>query len=158
MEPTTPNGCRWCGLPEREHYRQWKQPVGWHSWAAPTDGQRKERMLARRTQARAADAVDEAAANMPCMACGAIGVRQDTRLCEPCLALPYGTVGELATDSDECAECYEPRYVWYGNMWCLRHREPGRDFCDHSCHEGEIGLASNSIKNDKASQPITVAR
>lgn len=45
---TTPNGCRWCGLEEREHYRRWKPLVGWHYWVAPTDEQRKQRMRARR--------------------------------------------------------------------------------------------------------------
>jgi hypothetical protein len=45
---TTPNGCRWCGVVEREHARQWKLPAGWHQWEPPTDEQRKTRMLARR--------------------------------------------------------------------------------------------------------------
>lgn len=44
----TPSGCRHCGVPEREHARRWKPPVGWHKWAAPTDEQRKTRMTARR--------------------------------------------------------------------------------------------------------------
>jgi hypothetical protein len=43
-----PNGCRWCGLDARDHYRRWKEPVGWHKWTSPTDAQRKERMLARK--------------------------------------------------------------------------------------------------------------
>lgn len=45
---TTPNGCRWCGVTEREHYRRWKLPAGWHQWEPPTDEQRKSRMLERR--------------------------------------------------------------------------------------------------------------
>jgi hypothetical protein len=44
----TPNGCRWCGLAEAEHYQRWKPPIGWHGWTAPTNEQRKERMFARR--------------------------------------------------------------------------------------------------------------
>ncbi|GAA2457115.1 hypothetical protein [Streptomyces macrosporus] len=43
-----PSGCRWCGVEEREHMQRWKSSVGWHQWAAPTDEQRKARMLARR--------------------------------------------------------------------------------------------------------------
>ena len=49
----TPNGCRWCGLDARGHFRRWKEPVGWHKWTPPTDGQRKERMLARKHSAGA---------------------------------------------------------------------------------------------------------
>jgi hypothetical protein len=44
----SPNGCRWCGLEERDHFQRWKPPVGWHQWAEPTSEQRKERMRARR--------------------------------------------------------------------------------------------------------------
>jgi hypothetical protein len=44
----TPNGCRHCGQPERDHYRRWTEAAGWHKWAAPADAQRIERMLARR--------------------------------------------------------------------------------------------------------------
>lgn len=51
--PTTvrlvePSACRWCGIPRRQHMQQWKEPVGWHKWEHPTDGQIKQRMLARR--------------------------------------------------------------------------------------------------------------
>ncbi|GGM93454.1 hypothetical protein GCM10011609_33720 [Lentzea pudingi] len=45
---TTPNGCRWCGVVQREHARRWTPPTGWHQWEPPTDEQRKHRMLARR--------------------------------------------------------------------------------------------------------------
>lgn len=48
-----PNGCRWCGLDARGHFQRWKEPVGWHKWTAPTDAQRKERMLARKQAAGA---------------------------------------------------------------------------------------------------------
>ncbi|PBC69670.1 hypothetical protein BX265_7008 [Streptomyces sp. TLI_235] len=44
----TPNGCRWCGIAERVHARQWVEGAGWHAWAAPTAEQRKARMKARR--------------------------------------------------------------------------------------------------------------
>jgi hypothetical protein len=44
---TEPNGCRHCGIPEREHVQRWKPAVGWHKWAAPTDSQRLQRMRAR---------------------------------------------------------------------------------------------------------------
>ncbi len=43
-----PNGCRWCGIDERGHARQWVEETGWHAWAAPTGEQRKARMKARR--------------------------------------------------------------------------------------------------------------
>jgi hypothetical protein len=43
-----PNGCRWCGIEDREHFQRWKPPVGWHQWVEPTPEQRKERILARR--------------------------------------------------------------------------------------------------------------
>ncbi|ONI92657.1 hypothetical protein ALI22I_02635 [Saccharothrix sp. ALI-22-I] len=56
---TTPNGCRWCGLGEREHYRRWKPPVGWHHWTPPTDDQRKERMQARRRHVEGPHDVDD---------------------------------------------------------------------------------------------------
>jgi hypothetical protein len=45
---TEPNGCAHCGIPERQHYQQWKPPVGWHRWAAPSTEQIKARMIARR--------------------------------------------------------------------------------------------------------------
>ena len=48
MTTTTPNGCRHCGIPERQHYRQWKAPVGWHQWQKPTSAQILARMKARR--------------------------------------------------------------------------------------------------------------
>jgi hypothetical protein len=44
-----PNGCRWCGIDERVHARQWVEEAGWHAWASPTSEQRKARMKARRT-------------------------------------------------------------------------------------------------------------
>jgi hypothetical protein len=48
-----PGGCRWCGVPEREHLQQWKPPVGWHVWENPTQEQRKARMLARAAERKA---------------------------------------------------------------------------------------------------------
>lgn len=47
---TTPNGCRWCGLPEHGHANRWKPPAGWHQWTAPTQQQIKDRMTARRAE------------------------------------------------------------------------------------------------------------
>ncbi|MDH6710107.1 hypothetical protein P3T27_006856 [Kitasatospora sp. MAA19] len=44
-----PNGCRWCGIDERVHARQWVEEAGWHAWTSPTGEQRKARMKARRT-------------------------------------------------------------------------------------------------------------
>jgi len=48
MTVPNPSGCRWCGLDQRGHARQWKPPVGWHAWEQPTQEQIKERMRARR--------------------------------------------------------------------------------------------------------------
>jgi hypothetical protein len=49
-EPTPPNGCRWCGIAERDHVQLWTEGRGWHGWEAPTPAQRRTRMLARRAE------------------------------------------------------------------------------------------------------------
>jgi hypothetical protein len=59
----SPNGCRWCGVSERQHYGRWKSGVGWHQWVAPTDEQRKERMRERRRQAGSAATRDYCSAS-----------------------------------------------------------------------------------------------
>lgn len=43
-----PSGCQRCGIPEREHGRQYLDGVGTHSWQQPTMAQIKLRMRARR--------------------------------------------------------------------------------------------------------------
>jgi len=43
-----PNGCRWCGIDQRSHGRQWTDEAGWHTWEQPTQAQIKARMQARR--------------------------------------------------------------------------------------------------------------
>jgi hypothetical protein len=43
-----PNGCRWCGIDERSHARQWQPDTGWHAWEQPTQQQIRDRMTARR--------------------------------------------------------------------------------------------------------------
>ncbi|ORB51989.1 hypothetical protein BST43_19715 [Mycobacteroides saopaulense] len=43
-----PNCCRWCGTDERMHAIEWSTQAGYHRWIAPTDAQRKSRMVARR--------------------------------------------------------------------------------------------------------------
>ncbi|GGM77297.1 hypothetical protein GCM10012275_54960 [Longimycelium tulufanense] len=48
-----PNACRWCNVPEREHYQRWKPPVGWHRFQQPIDAQRLMRMRVRRTKKEA---------------------------------------------------------------------------------------------------------
>jgi hypothetical protein len=48
----SPNGCGLCGIEERGHARQWRWPVGWHAWTAPTKQQINNRMLARRAGGR----------------------------------------------------------------------------------------------------------
>lgn len=49
MKAHTPSGCRYCGIAERPHARQWTEEVGWHSWTQPTTEQIKDRMRARGT-------------------------------------------------------------------------------------------------------------
>lgn len=48
-----PGGCRWCGIPERDHAHRWVPSRRWHRWAQPTAAQCWARMVARR-DARAA--------------------------------------------------------------------------------------------------------
>jgi hypothetical protein len=55
---TEPNGCRHCGVPEGEHGRRWKADAGVHAWMAPTDGQRLQRMRARRDARTAAPVLE----------------------------------------------------------------------------------------------------
>jgi hypothetical protein len=43
-----PNGCRWCGVDQDTHLQRFAPEAGWHVWAAPSDEQRKQRILARR--------------------------------------------------------------------------------------------------------------
>lgn len=43
-----PDACRWCDIPQRGHFRQWHPEQQWHTWQAPIQRQRLERMLARR--------------------------------------------------------------------------------------------------------------
>lgn len=42
-----PSGCGACGIDEREHLQRWTEGARWHVWQAPTQAQRKARMLAR---------------------------------------------------------------------------------------------------------------
>jgi hypothetical protein len=49
-----PGACRWCRTEKYDHCQRWMPEVGWHQWTAPTDEQRKERMLARRAVREAA--------------------------------------------------------------------------------------------------------
>lgn len=44
-----PGGCRWCGINERTHARQYTENPGWHTYTRPTSDQIKARMRARRT-------------------------------------------------------------------------------------------------------------
>ncbi|WP_371793877.1 hypothetical protein OIE91_11470 [Streptomyces albidoflavus] len=46
--PPVPSGCRWCGVPDRQHARRWSGAVGWHPWTPPTPAQALARMRARR--------------------------------------------------------------------------------------------------------------
>lgn len=43
----TPLGCRWCGVPEREHGQRHVPPRGFHPWAEPTRDQIEARLRAR---------------------------------------------------------------------------------------------------------------
>jgi hypothetical protein len=55
-----PNACGWCGVSDREHLQRWTKGAGWHVWSAPTQEQRKERMLARAAERRPTTAPDTA--------------------------------------------------------------------------------------------------
>lgn len=48
QQAPNPNGCRWCGIDQRGHARQWTDEAGWHAWEPPTPAQRLARMQARR--------------------------------------------------------------------------------------------------------------
>ena len=51
---TNPAGCRHCGIEYRApHGRRWTAEAGWHTWTAPTDVERLERMRARRDERKA---------------------------------------------------------------------------------------------------------
>jgi len=43
-----PSACQHCGIPRREHYRQWTGQAGWHQWTAPSSAQIIARMKERR--------------------------------------------------------------------------------------------------------------
>lgn len=43
-----PSGCAHCGLDRRAHVCRWIAPVGWHTYAPPSQAQILVRMLARR--------------------------------------------------------------------------------------------------------------
>lgn len=47
---SAPNGCRWCGVEKEKHSTDWAEEVQYHVWVAPTDAQRKARILARAAQ------------------------------------------------------------------------------------------------------------
>ncbi|MEU6054187.1 hypothetical protein ABZ829_27675 [Streptomyces xanthochromogenes] len=54
----TPNGCRFCGIAQRVHGRQYTPEQGWHAWTAPTDQQRLDRMRARHEHKTAPEHTD----------------------------------------------------------------------------------------------------
>lgn len=58
MGAVEPNGCSACGVTARHHGRRYHPTVGQHSYTAPSDAQRLERMKARRA-ARSAYEVPE---------------------------------------------------------------------------------------------------
>jgi hypothetical protein len=46
-----PDSCGHCGKGRnRSHGMIWSRTLGYHQWIAPTDAQRKDRMLARRAE------------------------------------------------------------------------------------------------------------
>lgn len=50
MTGPTPNGCRHCGIGQRDHMQRWTTGVGWHTWTQPTQRQIKDRMQGRRSE------------------------------------------------------------------------------------------------------------
>lgn len=135
-----PNACRYCDAPQRMHCQRYVDAVGWHGWVEPTDGQRLTRMRARRA---ARHPVPREAA--PCRVCNA---DSDGPLCRSCLDRPYGTVGTpVVLEPDDCPTCYEPHYVWYGNLWSLRHVGGNESIwnCPCLCHTLQIWLAEQGV-------------
>lgn len=49
MATPNPMSCRWCGIDQRPHARQWTDEAGMHTWEPPTQEQIKDRMRARRS-------------------------------------------------------------------------------------------------------------
>jgi hypothetical protein len=56
-----------------------------------------------------------------------------------CLGITYGDPGPRLPETD-CRECWGDRYVWYGNVWGLKHVGSVHEYpgCPHECHEGEV--------------------
>lgn len=54
MTAPEPSACRWCGIPQRGHGRQYVPEVGWHKHTPPTTAQIKQRMHDHRTARRRA--------------------------------------------------------------------------------------------------------
>lgn len=44
----TPNGCRWCGKPQREHGIEYAEGAGYHVYQSPSVQTMLERMKERR--------------------------------------------------------------------------------------------------------------
>ena len=42
-----PNACRWCGIDQRHHGRQYTNTAGWHTWGQLVASQIRTRLLAR---------------------------------------------------------------------------------------------------------------
>jgi hypothetical protein len=63
-----------------------------------------------------------------------------------CLGIEYGDPGPRIKDERVCRQCWGTHYVWYGNCWGLDHAAPGRDGCDHECHDGEVWLAAPDVR------------
>lgn len=101
MSDRTVNGCRWCGVPRREHAQRWTEGVGWHTHVEPTDEQRKARLLAG-TEAPAVcpecngSGVVDDADNTGCYGCGQGGAHESWCGLAPCprgcpIPVPAGT-------------------------------------------------------------------
>lgn len=59
-----------------------------------------------------------------------------------CLGITYGDPGPRLP-ADTCRKCWGERHVWLGNTWGQKHVGDGDPVrCKHSCHAGEVWLAS----------------
>lgn len=70
-----------------------------------------------------------------------VKVRCENQPCTPISPEPvvrYGDVGSLIDRHRfPCTDCWEDRYIWYGNAWGMQHKG---DACDCPCHDGEVWL------------------
>jgi hypothetical protein len=58
-----------------------------------------------------------------------------------CLGIEYGDPGP-PLGGEWCRDCWGERHVWLGNCWGLQHAGGTINGCQHTCHVGQVWLAS----------------